>query len=84
MEGKSSSNLMNPLRRVRPWAAKAFPEHQHNWVAFYLQSDVKTSEPSLSRKSRVLLNSAAGRDACPENSRVGEVLCEPYESACSR
>ena len=79
MTNKSSSNLViSALRLVGEGRLARLPKCKHILLAFRLRTDVKTSEPPfISTKVRASERLRAGRDAVPENSRVGEALCEP-------
>lgn len=50
-------------------------------LAFLLQSDVKTTQPSLPRKVSAALHSGGAMPSAPENSCAGEVTCVSLESA---
>lgn len=50
-------------------------------LAFLLQSDIKTTEPSLPKKVSAALHSGAAMLPSPENSCAGEVTCVFLESA---
>jgi len=78
MKDDSSSNLViSVLRLVGDPDGAPLPRCKHILLAFHLRTDVKTSEPPfISTKVRASERLRAGHDASPENSRVGEALCE--------
>ncbi len=59
-----------------------FRKRKYILLAFSLCTDVKTSEPPLSEKFVLHPTPDLVKLPVPENSRVGEAICESQESAC--
>jgi hypothetical protein len=76
-DDRSSNLVISALRPLGDPGATPLPQCKHILLAFHLGTDVKTSEPPfISTKVRASERLRAGDDAVPENSRVGEALCE--------
>src|SRR6266566_9740539 len=79
----SSQLVTATLRPVcRSSSVTPFRKRKYILLAFLLCTDVKTSEPPLSEKFVLHPTPDLVKLPVPENSRVGEAICESQESAC--
>jgi len=79
----SSQRVTTDLRPVCGYSGVTpSRKRKHMLLAFSLCTDVKTSEPPLSKKFVLHPTPDLVKLPAPENSRVGEAICESQESAC--
>ncbi len=78
VQREKSLNLVTPIPPQVWTASVPFQLNRTSTflLDFRLQTDVQTSQPSLSKKTRYKLL-WIGQEAVSENSRAGEITCEP-------